>query len=284
MSDVSFSGSIARPWWRILSRRGVLQGDFAPIEASWTDIPLIDLSTYLNICGFNQPSDTSWPITYPQVLLTPLHMQLIAHPRFPFPGLGLVHVRQICEQHQPIVHPKDCRAIARADNLRLRKRGAELDLITELYSDDVLLWSAVTTVYSRKANGHGGSDSRTEPPKKTEHVKEDSWSLPENLGRQYTKISGDFNPIHLYAWTAKPFGFSKAIIHGMWTMAHALSKLRPNPTRVEVHFIRPVELPSSPLFSWEETDQGSRFWVSNAQTQKICLWGLLSHSPLRDHS
>ena len=277
MSDFSFSGPIGRPWWTILSRRRVLQGDFSPIEATWTDIPLIDLSRYQDICGFEPETDGLWPIPYPQVLLTPLHMQLIAHPRFPFPGLGLVHVRQVCTQHQPIMNPKICRAVARAENLQLRKKGAEIDLITELYVGDTLAWSAVTTVYSRAAKGHGQSEARPEVPKQTDQAQSETWALPENLGRQYTKVSGDFNPIHLYAWTAKPFGFHKAIIHGMWTMAHALSKMRPNPKQVEVRFIRPVELPSNPRFSWDESEPMGRFWVTNAQTQKMCLWGSLTY-------
>ena len=54
------------------------------------------------------------------------------------------------------------------------------------------------------------------------------------LGRQYTKISRIL--IHSFVCLdSQAFWFSKAIIHGMWTMAHALSKLRPNPLEVEVH-------------------------------------------------
>ena len=45
----------------------------------------------------------------------------------------------------------------------------------------------------------------------------------------------------------------------MWSMAHALSKINPNPKRVEVYFLRPVELPSEPRFVWEKEDGQGRF-------------------------
>ena len=66
--------------------------------------------------------------------------------------------------------------------------------------------------------------------------------IPESLGRRYMKISGDFNPIHIHALLAKPFGFKRAIIHGMWTLSRALSHL--SPQYIDARFVRPVFLPS----------------------------------------
>lgn len=43
--------------------------------------------------------------------------------------------------------------------------------------------------------------------------------------RQYAAVSGDYNPHHLYWFTALPMGFSRPIAHGMWTLAAALSEL-----------------------------------------------------------
>jgi hypothetical protein len=46
-----------------------------------------------------------------------------------------------------------------------------------------------------------------------------------DVGRKYAKVSGDCNPIHLYAATAKLLGFKTAIAHGMYSKALVFSKL-----------------------------------------------------------
>ena len=77
------------------------------------------------------------------------------------------------------------------------------------------------------------------------------WRLPADLGRTYAAVSGDHNPIHLYAITAKALGFPRQIAHGMWTMARCVAALEnriPDAATVEVAFKRPVLLPGSVAF------------------------------------
>lgn len=68
-----------------------------------------------------------------------------------------------------------------------------------------------------------------------------------DIGRRYGAVSGDRNPIHMSALSAKLFGFKRAIAHGMWTNARALSCLLPS-TPLEqgtlaVEFKTPLYLP-----------------------------------------
>ena len=73
-----------------------------------------------------------------------------------------------------------------------------------------------------------------------------TWRLPGDLGRRYAAVSGDHNPIHLYALTAKAFGFPRQIAHGMWSKARCLAALDgrlPDAVTVEVAFKKPVLLP-----------------------------------------
>ena len=48
------------------------------------------------------------------------------------------------------------------------------------------------------------------------------WHIPKSRGREYAKISGDYNPIHLSPWLAKVFGFQRDIAHGFGVMAQAI--------------------------------------------------------------
>ena len=70
-----------------------------------------------------------------------------------------------------------------------------------------------------------------------------------DIGRRYGVVSGDVNPIHLSTWSARAFGFPRAIAHGMWMLGRALVEVHdhlPNtPRTTEVRFIKPMLLPSS---------------------------------------
>jgi acyl dehydratase len=94
-----------------------------------------------------------------------------------------------------------------------------------------------------------------------------TWKLPGDLGRRYGAISGDRNPIHLHALSARLFGFKQAIAHGMWTKARALAALEPLPDAytVDVEFKKPIFLPGRVTFA---ADNG-RFVVRSAKNPDI---------------
>ena len=77
----------------------------------------------------------------------------------------------------------------------------------------------------------------------------DSWQAASNIGRRYARVSGDYNPIHLSALSAKLFGFPRAIAHGLWNKARALAALQghlpASGYSIEVRFQKPVLLPSN---------------------------------------
>jgi hypothetical protein len=52
-----------------------------------------------------------------------------------------------------------------------------------------------------------------------------SWQLGRKTGREYAAVSGDWNPIHLWAWSARLMGMKRPIIHGMHTLARACAEL-----------------------------------------------------------
>jgi acyl dehydratase len=74
------------------------------------------------------------------------------------------------------------------------------------------------------------------------------WKAPADIGRQYAKVSGDYNPIHLSAMSAKLFGFPTAIAHGLWNKARTLAALSDHlpiaNVEIAVQFRKPVRLPS----------------------------------------
>ncbi len=191
------------------------------------------------------------PPTAPQVLAVPLHTAILGDARFPLPALGMVHVDNRIEERAAI--PANARLHVRAsvEGHKPHERGVTFDIITTVHVEGALVWSSTMTALVRdkaKADTAKANKSRAEAapttPLSSSMVR--AWA---DQGRRYARVSGDANPIHLTALTAKAFGFPRAIAHGMWTLARTLSEvddqLPQRPRRIEVRFVRPVLLPST---------------------------------------
>ncbi|MGZ5402543.1 MAG: hypothetical protein ACXWDA_05285, partial [Aeromicrobium sp.] len=76
--------------------------------------------------------------------------------------------------------------------------------------------------------------------------------------------------------TAKAFGFSSNIAHGMWTKAHCLAALQnrlPNAFTVHVELHKPILLPATTIFGSEETVDGYLFGVKGSRKPQTHLTG-----------
>jgi hypothetical protein len=165
-----------------------------------------------------------------------------------------VHIGNRIVQHRPIRLGETLSLLASVQGFEPHRRGRTFDFVTEARVGDELVWEGFATNLKR---GEGDADAPRpaafEAPPVTAH-----WALKDNLGRQYAAVSGDHNPIHLHAWAAKPFGFPRAIAHGMWTKARCLASLRlPDSFEADVQFKQPILLPSTVTFG----EAGDRFAV-----------------------
>jgi acyl dehydratase len=111
--------------------------------------------------------------------------------------------------------------------------------------------------------------------------------LPADLGRRYSALAGDYNPIHLSALTARPFGFKRAIIHGMWTLARASAKwpmiCRPSRAGCDVRFERPVFLPSRVHLAVTRDGPGAlAFTLTSPDLRTRHFSGVVVHEPARE--
>ncbi len=95
-----------------------------------------------------------------------------------------------------------------------------------------------------------------------------------NAGRQYAKLSGDFNPIHLSNITARLLGMRQAIIHGMHTVAKVEAHLRqsePHLSMLEAQFKRALPLGKNALLFQQHAGSGTVWQQDNLVLQfKYC--------------
>jgi acyl dehydratase len=204
------------------------------------------LAEYAHVCGF--PVADTLPVTYPHVLAFPLQVELMARRSFPLPLPGLVHVRNVITVHRAVVAAEPLTVRVHAQALRAHPKGAQVDLVAEIDAAGEVVWEGRSTYLARGATAAEGGSEPPEPAAVEGGPPVATWRVGADTGRRYARVSGDVNPIHLHPWTAKAFGFPRAIAHGMWTAAHALAALQgrlPAALTFDVAFGKPLLLPST---------------------------------------
>ncbi len=205
------------------------------------------LDAYARVCGFQcQPQA---PLTYPQLLTFPLVMAYVTQD-CPWPALGTVHLSNSITQHHALTAGEAFRVQLDTGELLAHDRGQvyTLDLSLWRASDGVCVWQARQSLLRRGVSPAAGSAW-------VPHVDADlplrvsaGFDVPADTGRRYARVSGDHNPIHLSAISARCLGFRRAIAHGLWTQARALALLHPDGVTsaacLRTDFKRPLFLPS----------------------------------------
>ncbi|QAY64871.1 hypothetical protein ET495_11580 [Xylanimonas allomyrinae] len=229
----------------------------------------------------HEPGTDALPAGYLHVLAFPLATAVMVRGDFPLPLLGMVHLANDVTLSRPVVLGDVLEVHAWAEGLRPHRRGVQVDLVAEVRVEDraggepQLAWRGVSTYLAKGFHlpdddapeqaapaTEGGPEGAWVPPLPTGR-----WALPGSTGRAYAAISGDRNPIHLSALSAKAFGFPRAIAHGMYTAARALAEVGPSrgaTYRWTVEFAKPVLLPGTVDVAIRPADSGHTYlgWAS----------------------
>jgi acyl dehydratase len=253
------------------------RGETLPESVYTLDEQRIDsahLAAYERVCGF-RVTDVL-PPTYLHVLAFPLSVALMTEAAFPFPLVGLVHVANSITVSRPVHADETVSFTVRAADLRPHAAGRQLDLIAEARVADELVWSGRST-YLRRGKQTEDAGPKRGPSETRESIGTVAQvRVAENIGRKYGAVSGDRNPIHMHALTARLFGFPKAIAHGMWLKARTLASLEgrlPQAYTVQVSFKTPVLLPSTVAIATATDGSDWLLDVRNAKSSKPHLSG-----------
>lgn len=240
------------------------------------------VAEYAKVCGF--PLRESLPVTFPHILAFPLHMAIMSDGSFPFGAVGLVHIENSIDQIRPVGIGETLDLRVSSTPLMPHPKGRSFSLLTEVLSGGETVWTETSTMLRRgKGGGEAGELVDPIPSIPADAPASATWALPGDLGRRYGAVSGDCNPIHMHALTARPLGFHSAIAHGMWTKARAIAQLDnrlPDSFTAETRFRKPVFLPSTVEFSSTESSDQILFSVRNARKATPHLDGRIRpHSP-----
>ncbi len=218
---------------------------------------------------------------YLQVLTLPMQLEMMIHEPFPFKPMGLVHLANHIEVNYLPEQNAKLLLQTSFNGLTWHKHGWVFALLSEGFVNGKLAISATSYYLSRQRHvqtnknteltsnvniGEASSKTKVAEKQRSDMPTIDEvlppfdiscdMNFPLGIGRQYARVSGDFNPIHLSRWTAKLMGFKQAIAHGMYSKALCISvvlkqemenkkgALAQTPMQFSTQFIQPIYLPT----------------------------------------
>lgn len=236
------------------------------------------LAAFDRVCGYSL-SD-SVPACYVHILAFPLQLKLMTDGSFPLAAIGLVHIANKITQHRPVRVGEQVSLRVWATELEPHPRGRQFTLRSQVRVGDELVWEEWATNLRRGGSNVSAKSAKSSELAPTEDLPATAtWRLPGDLGRSYAGVSGDRNPIHMHALSAKLFGFPAAIAHGMWTKARCLAALDAeldDAFTVEVAFRKPILLPATVKFAEQAAEGVIRFGVRDARKDAPHLDGTVN--------
>lgn len=282
--EVTDTPSLAATFFRALStgaKRPGLVKSLPPVELV---LPRVELNAqhigqYSALCGFKLAQGV--PLIYPQLLTFPLVTAYMCSPECPWPAMGTVHLANTITQRSALHAGDVVRVEMSPGQLLAHEKGQVFTLDLRILRGDELVWSATQSLLRVGVKETTGAPYASQIVADAPLSCQTEFGASADIGRRYGAVSGDRNPIHLSALSAKLFGFKRAIAHGMWTNARALSCLLPS-TPLEqgtlaVEFKTPLYLPGRASLWSARSDGGAFFEVRDAKGQKPHLRGQLSY-------
>lgn len=216
-----------------------------------------NLAAYCHATG--QRFGDALPLTYPFVLTFPLVMQLLVARDFPFSAVGAVHAENRIERFRDISVSEPLDISVHVENLREHPKGLLVDAVSEIHVGRELVWRQVATFLHQQRTSLSGGPKPAPKPEEVPPPPLRTLKVDQAQIHRYAAASGDRNPIHMSALSAKAFGFPRSIAHGMWSAAAVLGVIEgrvPQRTVYAVKFGKPILLPSTINVYAEHTSDG----------------------------
>lgn len=269
------SPSLLGTLWRAWATRHKRPGPMAALEdVTWrmprlrVDASVVD--RYRAVCGFQDTPGV--PLTYPQLLTFPLVMAYLSSADCPWPAVGTVHLANAIEQRDPLRAGEAVAVELRTGALRAHEKGQVFDLELQIVRDGDWIWRGTQTLLRRGVLHACGSPYVSALGEDALLQRVIELEVPPGIGKQYARVSGDYNPMHWSYLGARFLGFRRMIAHGLWTQARSLAALLPSASphaaTLLTEFGSPLLLPGRVAVWKRQRDDGLRFDVRDASSDR----------------
>jgi hypothetical protein len=158
------------------------------------------------------------PLTYLYLLAQRAQLATMLDRAIPFRIVGLIHVSNDLAMHCEV---RTDAPLVLATTLSMPEPAAngavECVLETVASADGTTVFTCTSRYLIKR--GQRGKHASASPPVAPVSDVVGEWVVTADAGRRYAALSGDWNPIHLWPWSARLMGIHAPIIHGMQTMA-----------------------------------------------------------------
>ena len=269
----------------VLPRKGFDSNIGLPnIKATWKGASADSRALNEYLMTLNLEKGDTLPVLYPHVMAGSMHMNMLSHKAFPIRLLGSVHLKNRITQIKAIADDAVMDISSEIGAYRLVEKGVEFDFATDVYVNGEKVWEEISTYF--QAGRFGGKENpSSEKSFELESLNNPqdcgSWHVPNNRGKKYAKITGDYNPIHMSPLAAKLFGFKRDIAHGFGVLAEAIeysSSIEQaggleKAIQVDVVFKGPVFLDSDVTLKQNKEQDANRFDVYCGTNPKPSICG-----------
>ena len=237
------------------------------------------VAAYAKVCGFKAAHGV--PLLFPHLLAFPLSMMLFGSKYYPWPAMGTVHLANRVRQHRRIEVGDELRIEMQTGELLAHEKGQIFTLHSRAIRGSSLVWESTGHFLRVGVKQITGPAFESDLLDAAPLSRQADFYAGAGIGRRYAFVSGDVNPIHLSALTARILGFKRAIAHGMWTTARALSTLMPrepiDEACVTAEFKTPLYLPARTSLWTARSEGQTMFEVRNAKGDKPHLRGRVQY-------
>jgi len=268
---------------RILKKRSAKKANFEfpylNVIMENASIDRANLLLYRNLTGYED--DGKLPVLYPHAIASPIYMFMLSQREFPLNLLGALHVKNRIISYRPISEKESFTIDVKLENSKILNNGVEFDFSVILSQRDEILWKGITTWFKRGNFGHSNEKLNTfdtlVPIERGKFFCE--LEIPEDIGKRFAKVTGDYNPIHISPFMARLFGLKKNIAHAMWFCGYVGRKLshlkKNNPVQIDLAFKSPIFVGSKATVISESRGENLRFDAYCHGNLKVCINGYI---------
>jgi hypothetical protein len=170
------------------------------------------------------------PLTYLYLLAQRAQLATMLDRAIPFQIVGLIHVSNDLAMHCEVRTDAPLVLVTTLSMPEPGTNGAVECVLETVASADGQTVFTCTSRYLIK-RGQRAKHAPASPSIAPMGDVVGEWVVTGDAGRRYAALSGDWNPIHLWPWSARLMGMHAPIIHGMETMARVCAAFEQSANR-----------------------------------------------------
>lgn len=228
------------------------------------------------LSGMSDDSELS--VLYPHTASFPMLMAILSHPSFPLPIWRVLQVRNRLTLHEAIGPDDALDFTVRTGERRVLEKGVEMDLHAVAQTAGRTVFEGVNTFYARGRFGAATAKAPASPV--LDGPVTAQWRMPEHGRLRYSRLSGDFNPLHLNNAYARRQGFARAFAHPQRAIGQCLSHLGTlgrAPLRLDTWIKGPVFYGAAVALYAKVEPGGGRFALHVDDDERPAIVGCFDH-------